>query len=62
MLETALQILRANGAILADPVELTGADQMSEPEFAALKHEFKHDLNAYLRRRCPVIIPLTWPN
>jgi amidase len=48
VLETALQILRANGAILADPVELTGADQMSEPEFAALKHEFKHDINAYL--------------
>jgi len=48
VLESVLAVLRANGAAVADPVELTGADQLGEPEFAALTHEFKHDINAYL--------------
>jgi len=48
VLEVALAALRAHGAVVVDPVELAGADQMGEPEFAALTHEFKHDLNAYL--------------
>jgi len=34
--------------VVVDPVELAGADKISEPEFTALRHEFKHDLNAYL--------------
>jgi amidase len=29
-------------------VELTDISQLEEPEFAALTHEFKHDINAYL--------------
>ena len=48
VLEAALGTLADLGAHLVDPVELPGADQISEPEFAALVHEFKHDLNAYL--------------
>jgi amidase len=48
VLAAALRTLADSGAIVVDPVELTGADKMSEPEFAALKNEFKHDLNAYL--------------
>ena len=40
--------LRRAGAHIADPVELTDANKISEPEFAALTLEFKHDLNAYL--------------
>ena len=46
--ERALALLREAGAELVDPVELPGAAEISEPEFAALTHEFKHDLNAYL--------------
>ncbi|HUB42746.1 MAG TPA: amidase [Streptosporangiaceae bacterium] len=48
VLEAALATLRRHGAVVVDPVELAGADQMGEPEFTALTHEFKHDINAYL--------------
>jgi amidase len=48
VLESALSILREAGAVVVDPVELPGAGEISEPEFNALAHEFKHDLNAYL--------------
>jgi len=48
VLEAALAVLRGHGAVIVDPVELTDADHLGEPEFAALTHEFKHDLNAYL--------------
>ncbi len=41
-------MLRREGALVVDPVELADADKLGEPEFAALTHEFKHDLNAYL--------------
>ena len=44
----ALARLRQAGAQLIDPVELPGAAELAEPEFAALTREFKHDLNAYL--------------
>ena len=36
------------GADLVDPVDLPGADQIEEPELAAMLTEFRHDLNAYL--------------
>ncbi len=48
VLEAALGRLRAQGAQLVDPVDLADADKINEPEFAALPHEFKHDINAYL--------------
>ncbi len=48
VLESALAALRRRGAVVVDPVELADADHLGEPEFAALTHEFKHDINAYL--------------
>ena len=48
VLEAALAELAGRGADLVDPVDLPGAEQISEPELAALLTEFKHDLNAYL--------------
>ena len=48
VLDQAVAVLRAAGAELVDPVELPGVAEVTEPEFAALTHEFKHDLNAYL--------------
>jgi amidase len=48
VLETSLLTMRHQGAQIIDPVDLTDADKMAEPEFAALTHEFKHDINAYL--------------
>jgi amidase len=49
VLDAAVDRLRACGADVVDPVPLPGFDQVQEPEMAALLHEFKHDLNAYLR-------------
>ncbi len=48
ILDSALERLRARGAVLADPVELADIDKVNEPEGMALTHEFKHDINAYL--------------
>src|SRR5690348_8907407 len=48
VLDQAVAVLREAGAELVDPVDLPGAAEITEPEFAALTHEFKHDLNAYL--------------
>jgi len=48
VLEQALARLREAGAQLIDPIELPGAGEVDEPEFAALTCEFRNDLNAYL--------------
>ncbi len=48
VLEAALAAMQRRGGQVIDPVELADVDKMSEPEFAALTHEFKHDINAYL--------------
>jgi amidase len=48
VLESALTAVRGQGAEIIDPVELAGVDQLGDPEFVALTHEFKHDMNAYL--------------
>lgn len=48
VLDGALARLAEAGAQLIDPVELPGAAELTEPEFAALTCEFNHDLNAYL--------------
>ncbi len=48
VLETSLAAMSREGAQLIDPVDLADVDKMGEPEFGALTHEFKHDINAYL--------------
>ena len=48
VLDSAIARLRDRGAHIVDPVQLADADKIEEPEFAALTHEFKHDINAYL--------------
>ena len=50
ILDRASALLTARGAELVDPVVLPGADQLGKPAFAALRMEFKDDLNAYLAR------------
>ncbi len=49
VLDQALDVLRDLGATVLDPVELPGAAGIGDPEFASLLHEFKRDLNGYLR-------------
>ncbi|MBO0776732.1 MAG: amidase, partial [Actinobacteria bacterium] len=48
VLEAALATARAAGAQVVDPVELPGAAEVYGPEYIALLHEFRRDLNAYL--------------
>jgi len=48
ILDAAVAVLRSQGAEIVDPVELADIDKLADPEFAALTHEFKHDINAYL--------------
>jgi amidase len=44
----AVAKLRALGAVVADPVTLPEVAKISEPEFTALRYEFKYGINAYL--------------
>jgi amidase len=48
LLEAAVTRLRSLGAVVTDPVTLPDAEKIAEPEFAALRHEFKYGINAYL--------------
>ncbi|HTX27521.1 MAG TPA: amidase [Streptosporangiaceae bacterium] len=48
VLDAAVAALRAQGASVVDPITLPGSDKIREPEFAALQHEFKYGINAYL--------------
>jgi amidase len=49
VLDAAVAQLGALGARVTDPVELPGAGTLFEPEWMALKHEFKYGINAYLK-------------
>jgi amidase len=48
LLHSAVEQLRKLGAHVIDPVELPDVDKVAEPEFEALRHEFKYGINAYL--------------
>ena len=48
VLDMAVAKLRALGAVVADPVTLPEVAKISEPEFTALRYEFKYGINAYL--------------
>ena len=49
VLDAALDVLRDLGATVLDPVELPGAAEISDPEWVSLLHEFKREINGYLR-------------
>src|ERR1700761_3563678 len=51
VLDQAVAQLRAQGAVVIDPVELPDAEKIGIPEFGALLPEFRHDLEAYLAGR-----------
>jgi amidase len=48
ILDAAVARLRKLGAVLIDPLDLPGADEIGKPEFTALRYEFKYGINAYL--------------
>jgi amidase len=49
VLDAALSVLRDLGATVLDPVELPGAAEIGDPEWVSLLHEFKREINGYLR-------------
>jgi amidase len=53
VIESALQVLKGNGAELVDPVEIESLRKFDDSEMTVLMFELKADLNAYLDRRGP---------
>jgi amidase len=49
--DRALKVLKAQGAIVVDPVELPNADKLSADELTAMLYEFKDGLNHNLAAR-----------
>ena len=47
--EAAIAALRAQGAVIVDPADIPTAAQLDACESTILSHEFKADLNAYLK-------------
>ena len=50
-LEQAIALMKAQGAIIVDPVELPHLKELGEPEMTVLLYDLKHDMNAYLATR-----------
>src|SRR6266576_1748319 len=48
LVNAALDVLKAQGAVLVDPVEIPHMRDFGDPEFTVLLYELKADLNAYL--------------
>jgi len=46
--DAVVATLRAQGAVVSDPVTLPDVGEIAKPEFAALRYEFKYGINAYL--------------
>jgi amidase len=49
-LEQAIAVLKAQGAIVVDPIELPHVNDLGDAEFTVLLYEFRHDLEAYLQK------------
>lgn len=50
LMEEALAVLRARGAVIVDPIDLAAGAALRRAETEVLLHEFKAGLNAYLAR------------
>jgi amidase len=51
VLEQAIATMKAQGAIIVDPVTLPHLSELNTPESTVLRYDLKHDLNAYLATR-----------
>ncbi|MHA6202816.1 amidase [Dyella soli] len=51
ILDEAIAQMKAQGAIIVDPVELPHLKELGDAELIVLLYEFKHDLNQYLATR-----------
>jgi amidase len=48
--EKALEVLKAEGAVVVDPANIATAGKIDDPELEVLLYEFKADLEAYLSK------------
>ena len=51
VLDEAIGTMKAQGAIIVDPVVLPHLSELGDPEMTVLLYDFKHDLDAYLATR-----------
>ncbi|MDQ6647021.1 MAG: amidase [Pseudomonadota bacterium] len=51
VLDQAITIMRAQGAVIVDPVTVPHLADLGAPEITVLLYDFKHDINAYLAGR-----------
>jgi amidase len=51
VLDEAIAVMKAQGAIIVDPVTLPHLNDLSDPELTVMAYDFKHDINAYLVNR-----------
>jgi amidase len=53
LMETLLDVMKREGAVLVDPVEIESIGKFDKSELEVLEYEFKADLNAYLAAAGP---------
>ena len=53
LMESALEAMTREGAVLVDPVEIDSVGKFDEAELEVMYYEFKADLNAYLAKYAP---------
>ena len=51
ILDQSIALMKAQGAIIIDPVEIPHLKELGDVEMLVLLYEFKHDLNTYLATR-----------
>ena len=51
VLDQAISVMKAQGAVIIDPVKLPHLSDLGDPENTVLLYDFKHDINAYLASR-----------
>jgi amidase len=53
LMDTAIDAMKREGAVIVDPAGLAAAKEFGDSEFQVLLYEFKADLNSYLARLGP---------
>lgn len=51
VLDESIAVMKAQGAVIVDPVTLPHLAELGEPETTVLLYDFKHDIDAYLATR-----------
>lgn len=51
VLEQSIALMKAQGAVIVDPVTLPHVSDLGDAEMTVLLYDFKHDINAYLATR-----------